>query len=214
MNTNVGSSGKSEDHQNSEESSLRRLVVVLTLELIKRMEEEERANLQAHTTAAESGLNDVAVQGYPTDQPPKHQGFFDIEFVIGVLAENSIKCCLVQEPALNYYGSTRLMWDYVLCVPDEKLDAAEAVFTNRSFLEPFKPLSMISMSYLDHFFPRFKFVGIALFFVLMPAKAFHIDCGEETIEHSATGLPYPRLPVYAASLIDNHNMGDLEEVVD
>lgn len=67
---------------------------------------------------------------------------------------------------------------------------------------------------IDHHFPRFKFVGVRLFFVLMPSHAHHLDVKPDNIEFSGTGLPYPTLPVYAQSLLDADNGVDLDDLVD
>lgn len=72
----------------------------------------------------------------------------------------------------------------------------------------------MSSNYLNRYFPRFKFVGIALFFVILPSRACRIQFCEENIEYSAIGLPYPRLSIYVQSLIDTYNTVDLTDIID
>jgi hypothetical protein len=213
MTSHHGSVLRSEDSDDPTEATASRAVVVLTPELIKQMEAEELANRPPNATM--SALSDSAVQGYPSDEKPNELGYFDLRYAVGLLHGDGIDCCLVQEPASVYYGSTRMIWDFVLCVPDDKLAAAEALFSNRpNEFEPFRPLPMVSRQYLDGFFPRFKFVGISLFLVILPSRASHLKCCSENIEYSAIGLPYPRLPVYVQSLLDTLNRVDLTDVID
>jgi hypothetical protein len=63
-------------------------------------------------------------------------------------------------------------------------------------------------------FPRFKFKDLRLFFVLMSAQACHMPCRPEHIEYSQMGLPYPKLPIYAQSLLDTRQFVDLEDLID
>lgn len=67
---------------------------------------------------------------------------------------------------------------------------------------------------IDHHFPRFKFVGLRLFFVILPSHACHLQVEPNTVESSATGLPYPALPTYAQSLLDTSNEVDLDDLID
>lgn len=67
---------------------------------------------------------------------------------------------------------------------------------------------------IDHHFARFKFIGLRLFFVIMPSHAHHLDLKPDIVEFSGTGLPYPTLPAYAQSLLDGSNGVDLEDLVD
>ncbi|PGH15234.1 hypothetical protein AJ79_02599 [Helicocarpus griseus UAMH5409] len=73
------------------------------------------------------------------------------------------------------------------------------------------------MSYpynISHHFPRFKFVGLRLFFVIIPSHAQHLDLKPDNIEFSGTGLPYPTLPVYTQSLLDAEDLVDLNDLID
>jgi hypothetical protein len=67
---------------------------------------------------------------------------------------------------------------------------------------------------MEHLYPRFKFVGLGCFFILMASQACHLPCEPENIECSHTGLPYPRLHVFAQSLLETWNLVDLDDLVD
>lgn len=71
-----------------------------------------------------------------------------------------------------------------------------------------------SMGSLLHTFPRFKVVGKALCFTLVPSEDAHIDCIPSNIERSKMGLPYPTLPIFAQSLLDTNDMVALTDLID
>lgn len=63
--------------------------------------------------------------------------------------------------------------------------------------------------------PRFKCVGLGLFFLLVPAREVCVAIEEEgSIVRGKTGLPFPSLPIFVRSLIDAENTLDLEDLVD
>lgn len=53
-----------------------------------------------------------------------------------------------------------------------------------------------------------------MFFVVVPSYAYHIDCTLDQIEYSASGMPYPKLPAFAQSLIETYNIVDLDDLID
>ena len=67
---------------------------------------------------------------------------------------------------------------------------------------------------MHHLFPRFKFVGIGLFFIILPSNAYHLSCVPENIEFDRYNIPYPKLHVLVQSLLESGDFGDLAEVVD
>lgn len=100
-------------------------------------------------------------------------------------------------------------------MPTDKLDEATDDFRSRGdIFIPFKPCALTRVDGISHLFPRFKFAGLRLFFILLPSQACHISCEPQNIEFSPNGVPYPKLPVYAQSLLDTGNWVDLEELVD
>ena len=102
-----------------------------------------------------------------------------------------------------------------MCVPTELVDkAANLCRVQHKTFEPFRPSALSRPRGMEHLYPRFKFVGLALFFILMSSQACHLPCDPEHIEHSQTGLPYPKLHVFAQSLLDTGNLVDLDDLVD
>jgi hypothetical protein len=73
---------------------------------------------------------------------------------------------------------------------------------------------MKALDGMHHLYPRFKCVGLALFFVLTTSQECHLPCFPENFERSSTGIPYPKLSVYAQSLLDTYNLVDLDDLVD
>ena len=102
-----------------------------------------------------------------------------------------------------------------MSVPTKDLERATGLFNGRSeVFEPFRPSSLSRPEGLEHLYPRFKFVGLQLFFNLMSTTACHIQCAPAAIEYSFNRLPYPKLSVYAQSLLDTMNWVDLEDLID
>jgi len=102
----------------------------------------------------------------------------------------------------------------VVCVPTDQLEKATSILCSRQEYEPFRPSTMKALYGMHHLYPRFKFVGLALFCVLTTSQECHVSCSPENFERSSTGLPYPKLTVYAQSLLDTNNRVDLDDLVD
>jgi hypothetical protein len=58
-------------------------------------------------------LFDEAVQGYPDDLQPRKNGVDDMLAITVLLESKNITCCIVDVPALNYYGAKRVV---LVCV--------------------------------------------------------------------------------------------------
>jgi hypothetical protein len=68
---------------------------------------------------------------------------------------------------------------------------------------------------IDHIYPRFKFVGIRLFFKVIPDQEYHFTCVPSNIEYSPfTLLPFPTASAFAQALLDGYRLGDLEDLID
>lgn len=67
---------------------------------------------------------------------------------------------------------------------------------------------------LLHTFPRFKVIGKALCFTLIPSDDAHIDCIPPNIEYSQMGLPYPTLEIFAQSLLDTNDITAITGLID
>jgi hypothetical protein len=98
-------------------------------------------------------------------------------------------------------------------VPTEKPGEASALLEAADAYETYPPRPPDLWSLL-HTFPRFKFVGKAMCFTLIPSDDAHIDCIPPKIEHSPMGLPYPILEIFAQSLLDTNDMVALTDIID
>jgi hypothetical protein len=98
-------------------------------------------------------------------------------------------------------------------VPTGKLREASALLDSADTYETYPPRPRDLWSLL-HTFPRFKVVGKALCFTLIPSDDAHIDCIPPNIERSQTGLPYPTLDIFTQSLLDTNNIVALTDLVD
>jgi hypothetical protein len=56
--------------------------------------------------------------------------------------------------------------------------------------------------------------GIDLSFVVIPSEDCHLDCEPSKLEWSKNGIPYPKLEVFAQSLLDTYSLVDLTDLVD
>ncbi|KAI9844972.1 MAG: hypothetical protein M1837_005116 [Sclerophora amabilis] len=162
-----------------------------------------------------SPFGDESVQGYKTDKQPIMDGIQDIKTVVKILEDAGVSCCMVAEPALIYYGTNRLKMEWIMCVPTEFVEKAADLFRAQpDAFELFRPSALSRSEGMEHLYPRFKFVGMALFFTLMSSQACHLPCDPNNIEYSHNGIPYPKLPAYAQSLLDTWNIVDLDDLVD
>ena len=76
---------------------------------------------------------------------------------------------------------------------------------------PHEPIQVFSIHHTLHFF---KFKGFSLQFYLVPSDDCHLECVAANIERSQTGLPYPKLDVFAQSLLDTMDEVALTDLVD
>ena len=78
----------------------------------------------------------------------------------------------------------------------------------------FRPSAVREARGTQFFYPRFKVVDFALFFVIVPSKDCHISCKSSSFELGRTDLPFPKLDVYIQSLLETGNEVDLEDLID
>lgn len=80
---------------------------------------------------------------------------------------------------------------------------------------PFAPDVRLNPSDKGFHWTRFKCVDLCLFFLLVPAREVCIDIEKKaSIVRGKTGLPFPSLPTFVQSLLDSHNLLDLEDIID
>jgi hypothetical protein len=99
-------------------------------------------------------------------------------------------------------------------VPTNLYEKAIDLVRLREEFEPFLLADVDPRNRLRNVFPRFRFLGLNLFFRIMPGKAYLLDVKSENIEWSQTGIPYPKLAHYAQGLIDTMDGVDLTDLID
>ena len=157
----------------------------------------------------------------------------DVLEIVSIFEEEGLRCCIFNEVALQYYGSERvrnvsvitrrnrgyiiisLSQDWCICVPSPSLSTARDLLKVRSQkYTPFAPDCRVADEPLSKW-PRFKLVGIRLFVLLVPADEVRFAINQESsIARGKTGLPFPSLPAFVQSLLDSHNLLDLEDIID
>lgn len=66
-----------------------------------------------------------------------------------------------------------------------------------------------------HTLPRFKYKGVAFWFILVPSDECHFECIPANFEWSLTSrIPYPKIAVFAQSLLDTNDESSLEDLID
>ncbi|KAI1925913.1 hypothetical protein LOZ65_002725 [Ophidiomyces ophidiicola] len=108
------------------------------------------------------------------------------------------------------------MLDWEICVPTDSLEKASQIFASKPHNEVYQsfPDRRSQLGCLYHTFPRFKIRGVSLYFVLIPAEDAHLECIHSNIERSQMGLPYPKLPIFAQSLLDTNSEVTLTDLID
>lgn len=103
----------------------------------------------------------------------------------------------------------------MLCVEDDKLETASTLIAAaQHLLKPFRPSAMKPSGTIDHHFPRFKFLGFRCFFHIVPGWAHRMPCSPDSIELSRKSLPFPKVEVFAQSLLETMNRVDLVDLID
>ncbi|KAK2808359.1 hypothetical protein FQN50_004744 [Emmonsiellopsis sp. PD_5] len=155
--------------------------------------------------------------GEPGDVPPSgDHGILEVLEITKVLENAGVCCCLVGICALRYFGAMRVRHDWEICVPTDLLETAAHVFNSEPHNQTYKPCrpKRLHFASLYHTFPRFKIRGVDLYFVLIPDDDAYIHCIPSNIERSQTGLPYPKLPMFAQSLLETDDEVALTDLVD
>nr|POF02288.1 hypothetical protein CFP56_65553 [Quercus suber] len=152
------------------------------------------------------------------DKLASHAGAGTLEMleVVNLLEQSGITCCLVGIATLRYYGAKRVFENWEVCVKTEQLSSAESILTSQSngpIYEPC-PHRVEQLRSLHHTFPYLKLKGVWLRFYLVPSDACHLECTPSHIERSGMSLPYPKLDIFAQSLLDTMSAAALTDLVD
>jgi len=96
------------------------------------------------------------------------------------------------------------------------LEQASAVVQEDPFRQLYEtcPPASPQLYSLHHTFPRFKRKGVALWFVIVPSDDCHLECEPANFERSEMGLPYPKLEIFAQSLLATNSMVALTDLID
>ena len=161
-------------------------------------------------------------------------GTDDTLSVVRILEQHNIPCCMVGVSALVFYGANRVRSvslrafacfrdsklthdkDWEICVPTELVDTAAAIFQSEKYNDRYQrvePYDLWTQSLLFSY-PRFQSVGIKHWFILVPADDLCLKCEPSNFIHSVRGLPYPRLDIFINTILERHDMLELEDVID
>jgi hypothetical protein len=136
--------------------------------------------------------------------------------VIGELTQAEIPSVVVGPRALVYYGAKRApkFWD--ICVPDHLHGKATAMFASESLSEKYDswPRIMPQGGTMIHSYSCFTLKGVNFFFYISTTFDHRVSCDPEKCEMSKLGVPYPKLELFAQSLLETNRFHDLENLVD
>lgn len=161
------------------------------------------------------------------------RGVEDLKVALDLLISANITACLVGVRALRYYGAGRVTtvgaslliksgpamltvarcqeWD--VCVEDEQLSHAVAIFAGNDSYEPARPPPPVGTSF-RHKQPIFKLKDAGFFLVLTPSSACFFDPRPDFCELSNKGIPYPQMPQFARSLLVLQNGSNIADLID
>ncbi|KAH9210019.1 hypothetical protein DL95DRAFT_371459 [Leptodontidium sp. 2 PMI_412] len=155
----------------------------------------------------------------PSDIDPSSEGHGTLEIleVIKLFEAHEIPCCVVGISALKYFGAWRMRRDWELCVPTELAEKACSLLKSAPHHEKYVQCdhdALPQVHSLLHTFPRFKMRGYNLYFDIFPAEDCHFACTPLNFEWSLMGIPYPKLAIFAQSLLDTLDMVGLCDLID
>ncbi|KAI5920848.1 hypothetical protein F4810DRAFT_680708 [Camillea tinctor] len=143
-------------------------------------------------------------------------GITEVLDIIKILEDAGICCCVTGGHALNYYGAKLVPMDWQICVSDDHFDKASAMFQSKPLNEVYEPWVKIQpqIRTLMHTYPRYTLKGVNFFFFLVPAFEYCMQWGTSDLERSQQNIPYPKLQLFAQSLLDTQRQLDLTNLVD
>ncbi|KAH6838490.1 hypothetical protein B0I37DRAFT_449565 [Chaetomium sp. MPI-CAGE-AT-0009] len=165
---------------------------------------KQRQDLEVWREAWEKEMEKLPPDGrLPFPDPRNFNVATQARKIIDLLEEHGIPCCVIGIKALCYYGAPRVCSALEFCVPTEQLAAADSVFSsgpekeNYTAWRGFQPGAEARVSgSLYHTFPRYRLNHDG------PLFNFYLH------------LPYPKLHLFAQSLLERQSVGDLTDLVD
>ncbi|KAK4098370.1 hypothetical protein N658DRAFT_561083 [Parathielavia hyrcaniae] len=136
--------------------------------------------------------------------------------VIAALEGLGIPCCVVGTKALVYYGAHRVPPTWEICVPTDSFDRATELLASPPLNDKYEvwhPVPPVPGS-LQHTYPHYTLKGVNFFFILLPTFDCLLSPSPDQCECSASGIPYPKLELFAQSLLDLQEYADLADLVD
>lgn len=123
----------------------------------------------------------------------------------------TLSFCLLSLCAINIPNQ-----DWELCVPTDMFETAAAILKTEPFDKVYELYKNIEpqLYSLLHTFPRFKLRGYTLWFDIIPSQDCYLDCEPSNFEWSKNGIPYPKLDVFAQSLLRTNSVTNLTDLVD
>lgn len=149
--------------------------------------------------------------------------------VIKFLKVAGIPACVVDVNALRYYGAGRVTWvrpthfsplpvnktlinlkEWDICVPAHQ---PEQISRGNDLYEPVKLPPPVIKS-LRHLNPTFQLKDVGYFFLLAPSSRCFINPETENCDISKKGIPYPKMPQFARSLLVLQNGSNIADFID
>ncbi|WEW55165.1 hypothetical protein PRK78_000594 [Emydomyces testavorans] len=154
----------------------------------------------------------------PGDALPSHGGAGTVEIleITRLLEAAGVCCCVVGISALRYFGAWRARHDWEICVPTHLVESASQIFQSEPYNKIYEinPGGRPQLDPLLQPFPRFKIKGVDLYFTIITAELAHLECVSSNLERSQMGIPYPKLEVFAQSLLETNDEVALADLID
>lgn len=101
-------------------------------------------------------------------------------------------------------------------MPTGMIDAASFLMKSEPYNKIYEPAPAISsqLQSMVHIYLRFKVRGVSCSFILMSSDDYHFDCCPSAIERSYLSLPYPKLEIFAQSLLEIRDLVSLTDLID
>jgi hypothetical protein len=109
-----------------------------------------------------------------------------------------------------------LLQDWEICVPTHLVESASQIFQSEpnNQIYEMNPGGKPQRDPLLQLFPRFKIKGVDLYFTIIAADLVHLECIPSKLERSQMGIPYPKLEVFAQSLLETNDEVALADLID
>ncbi|KAI0004404.1 hypothetical protein F4779DRAFT_74419 [Xylariaceae sp. FL0662B] len=144
------------------------------------------------------------------------RGIVEVLDIIKILEDAGICCCVTGAYALLYYGAKLAPTDWEICVPDHCFDKVLAMLNSEPLNNVYEPWIKIlpQVRSLLHTYPRYTLKGVDFSFFIIPAFEYCMQWGPSDLERSKLNIPFPKLELFAQSLLDTQRRLDLANLID